>query len=117
MGGQVRLVDVTNPAAPVLRGIVNTTLSGIRALAVQGSLVAVGEWVNSFQARVALLDFSNPAAPTVLKVVPTPLASLPSPAPFNPNPPAVTSVAFTAANHVVAAGSSDPEIVKIDLSR
>lgn len=116
LGGQVRLVDVTNPAAPVQRGTVNTALSGIGALAVQGSLVAVGEWVNTFQARVALLDFSNPAAPAILKVVPTPLSSLPSPNPSNPNPPAITSIAFTGANHVVAAGSSDPEIVKIDFT-
>jgi von Willebrand factor type A domain/Abnormal spindle-like microcephaly-assoc'd, ASPM-SPD-2-Hydin len=117
LGGEVRLVDVTNPAAPVQRGIVNTALSGIGALAVQGSLVAVGEWVNNFQARVALLDFSNPAAPAVLKVVPTPLTSLPTPSGQpNPNPPAITSIAFTGTNHVVAAGSSDPEIVKIDFS-
>ena len=117
LGGEVRLVDVTNPAAPVQRGTVSTALSGIGALAVQGSLVAVGEWVNNFQARVALLDFSNPAAPTVLKVVPTPLTSLPTPSgQDNPNPPAITSIAFTGTGHVVAAGSSDPEIVKIDFS-
>jgi hypothetical protein len=95
LGGQVRLVDVTNPAVPVLHGTVNTMLSGIGALAVQGSMVAVGEWVNTFQARVALLDFSDPAAPTILTVVPTPLSSLPSTNPSNPNPPAITSIAFT----------------------
>ena len=116
LGGQVGLVDVTNPAAPVQRGTVNTMLSGIGALAAAGSLVAVGEWVNTFQARVALLDFSNPAAPIVVKVVPTPLSSLPSADPSNPNPPAITSLAFTGPNQVLAAGSSDPEIVKIDFT-
>jgi hypothetical protein len=117
LGGDVRLVDVTNPSAPVQRGTVPTGLSGIGALAVQGNLVTVGEWINDFQARVALLDFSNPAAPVVLKIVPTPLTSVPTPSgQDNPNPPAIASIAFTAPNHVVAAGSGDPEIVKIDFS-
>jgi hypothetical protein len=117
LGGQVRLVDVTNPAAPVLRGSVDTALSGIGALAVQGDLVAVGEWVNDFKARVALCDFSNPAAPALLKVVPTPLTSVPTPTDQdNPNPAAITSIAFTGTNHVIAAGQGDPEIVKIDFT-
>src|SRR5947208_88758 len=42
-GGQVRLVDVSNPAAPVLQGIFNTTLLGIGAIAIRGAQVAVGE--------------------------------------------------------------------------
>src|SRR5690349_1437853 len=63
--GTVAMFDVTVPGTPVARGSVTTTLSGgIGAVAVRGTLVAAGEWTNSFGARVALLDAStNP--PTV----------------------------------------------------
>src|SRR2546425_252400 len=52
--GQVRGVEVRNPHNPLQGGVIQTVLAGMGALAVQGDLVAVGEWVNAFNARVAL---------------------------------------------------------------
>ncbi|HXM17886.1 MAG TPA: choice-of-anchor D domain-containing protein [Candidatus Tumulicola sp.] len=105
---KVRLVDVSNPAVPALRGTIATPLNGIGAIAMRGSRVAVGEFVNNFKARVSLLDFSNPNAPTVIGTAATPLAS-------NPNT-AVGSIAFLSDNVVVASGPSDFEIVQVDFS-
>jgi hypothetical protein len=112
--GLVREIDVTDPANPALRGTINTQLAGIGALAVQGNLVAVGEWVNSYKARVALLDFTIPDSPMQIAVAPTPLTSVPSTT--DPNPPAISSIAFTGPNRVIAAGPGNPEIVKVDFT-
>ena len=112
--GLVREIDVTDPANPAQRGTINTQLAGIGALAVQGNLVAVGEWVNSYKARVALLDFTNPDSPIQIAVAATPLTSVPSAT--DPNPPAISSIAFTGPSRVVTAGPGNPEIVKIDFT-
>ena len=116
LGGQVGLWDVTVPASPVYRATCPTALSGIGALAIQGDLVVVGEFVNTFKARVVLIDFSNPTSPSPMATVETPLASMPTFDPTKPAPPAITSIAFTGTKQVVAAGSSNPEVVAIDFT-
>jgi Abnormal spindle-like microcephaly-assoc'd, ASPM-SPD-2-Hydin/Bacterial Ig-like domain (group 2) len=113
--GLVREIDVTDPANPVPRGTINTQLAGIGSLAVQGNLVAVGEWVNSYKARVVLLDFTNPDSPVQTAIAATPLSSAPGD-PTNPNPPAISAVVFTGPRLVVVAGPANPEIVKIDFT-
>lgn len=116
LSGKVRMVDVSNPAAPVALGTVDTQLGGIGAIAIRGNRVAVGEWQNLFQARVTLIDSSAPANPVVLATAATPFASTPSPDPMNPGPAAITSIAFANDNVVVAASASDFEIVFVDFS-
>jgi hypothetical protein len=92
LGSQVQLVDITNPGAPVLRGIINTFLSGIGAIAINGNLVAAAE-LNGF--RIVLIDFTVPATPTIVVTVNTPVAGF-------------GSLAFTAARTVVGAGPTGP---------
>jgi hypothetical protein len=99
-GGNVRLVDVSNPARPVLRGMITTALLGIGAIAMRGNNVAVGEQVG---ARVILIDFSLPMNPVIIATVATSLT-------------AINSIAFTADRVVVAAGSNDFQIVQVDFS-
>src|ERR1700674_522393 len=111
--GDVRMVDVTNPAAPVLQDNINTMLAGVGALAVRGSRVAVGEFVNSFQARVKLIDFSTPTAPVILGSAPTPLVSVTV---GMDGSAAISSVAFLNDNVVLVAGPSDAIVVQIDFT-
>ncbi|GAB2912355.1 choice-of-anchor D domain-containing protein [Streptomyces mayteni] len=106
--GQVRVVDVTDPATPVPQGTAMTLLNGIGAIAMRDSLVAAGEFSSTFQARVTLMDFSNPNAPVILGTAATPLIS-------QGGRPAISSLAFTS-DHVVVVSGSDPEIVQIDFT-
>ncbi len=113
LAGDVALYDVMNPATPQKLGSVNTQLSGIGALAISGNRIAVGEWINSFQARVKLIDISNPASMVVIGTAPTPLASTSSP----PNgTAAIASVVFLSNSVVAVSGASDPEIVVVDFT-
>jgi hypothetical protein len=41
-GGDIRLVDVSNPSNPVSLGFIRMNLYGIAAIAIRGSLVAAG---------------------------------------------------------------------------
>jgi hypothetical protein len=107
--GEFKVVDVTNPAAPVVQGSVMTTLAGAGALAVRGSLVAVGEQAANFQARVCLIDISNPSAPAVLGYAPTAYIS------NGTGSAAIGSVAFVG-DHVVAVSGTDPQITQIDFT-
>ena len=56
-GSSVRLCDISNPAAPALQGTVNTGLSGIGAISMDGNHVLVGE-LNGL--RAVLIDASVP---------------------------------------------------------
>jgi hypothetical protein len=114
LSGSVRMADVTNPAATVLQGTINTMLSGIGSLAIRGSLVAVGEWVNSFQARVKLLDFSNPMVPVVLGAAPTPLTS--NTDSMGNSLAAIGSIAFLNDNVVFVSGPAGLQIYKVDFT-
>src|SRR5438034_10454240 len=75
LGDNVRMVDVLNPAVPVLQGFIATGLSGIGAIAIRGSRIAVGEFSNAFQARIVMIDFSSPMAPSLIGTAHTSLAS------------------------------------------
>ena len=108
LGGDVRVVDVSNPAAPVLQGKVSTTMAGVGAVAIRKSLVVAGESSNAFQAEVVLIDVSNPAVPVVLGSTRTPLA-------YTGNP-AISSAAFISDRVVVVCGQSDFEIVQVDFT-
>jgi hypothetical protein len=112
--GTVQLFDLTNPAAPVTLGSINTNLAGIGAIAVQGSLVAVGENVNSFKARVMLIDISNPNAPVIKGTAPTPLVNIT----MDPTSTlgAIASVAFLNDNVVFVAGPAAPQVFRIDFT-
>ena len=114
LGGNVRLVNVSNPHAPVLQGMVSTVLAGIGAIAIHGQHVAVGEFTNSFKARVVLIDFSSPGKPVILGTAQTPLASVAT----SPTETlaAISSLAFIGPNRVVASGPSDFEIVQVDFT-
>jgi hypothetical protein len=69
------MVNVANPASPVLQGTVTTPLAGIGGLAVRNALIVVGESASNCQARVAAIDFSNPMAPAVVGTAHTVLIS------------------------------------------
>jgi hypothetical protein len=81
--GDVRLYDVTTGEAfPILNQPFNTMLSGIGAIAVRAlgpfgarqSNVAVGEYVNDFQARVKLINYSG--NPSVIATAQVPLTNV-----------------------------------------
>jgi len=63
-GPRIIVIDVTNPAVPVVRGSVLTILTGISsvAIAANGSVAIAGE-LNG--CHVARIDISNPDAPVV----------------------------------------------------
>lgn len=73
LGGQVVLYDISNPAAPVKKGNVNTMFSGISALSVSGTNVLAGELNGD---RVALINASNPASPTIVSTFDTAISSI-----------------------------------------
>jgi Abnormal spindle-like microcephaly-assoc'd, ASPM-SPD-2-Hydin/von Willebrand factor type A domain len=110
--GDVRLVDVTNPAAPVLLGNINTMLAGIGAIAIRGTRVAVGEFVNTFQARVKLIDFSNAMSPTIRGTAQTPLTSVNT----GDTLAAIASIAFLNDNVVYVSGPASPQAYKVDFT-
>lgn len=72
-GGQVAIFDISDPAAPALKGAVGTGLGGIGAISFDGPHVLAGE-VNG--ARAVLVDVSNPAAPSIVSTFPTAIASI-----------------------------------------
>src|SRR6185437_7563687 len=72
-GGQVAVYDISNPASPVFKGSVATTLGGIGAISADGTKVLVGE-VNG--RRAALIDVSNPASPQIVSVFTTAIDSI-----------------------------------------
>jgi hypothetical protein len=72
-GGQVAIFDISNPAAPVLKGTANTILNGIGAISSDGSHVLVGE-VNG--SRSVLIDVTNPGSPSILSTFSTAVASI-----------------------------------------
>ena len=73
--GTVVTYDVSVPSAPVKGTPIITTLAGIGAIAINGTMVAVGEWVNSFKARVILINFSNPQVPVIVGTAQTTLVN------------------------------------------
>ncbi len=118
LSGLVRLADLSGPV-PVLQGSLLTSLSGIGSIAVRGGLVAVGESVNLFKARVSLIDFSQPATPTLLATVQTPLISVTLPnndqLPSNTSS-AISNIAFVSDRKIVISGQSDFRIFEIDFA-
>jgi hypothetical protein len=63
--GTVTIFDISNPASPTLRGSVDTGLSGIGAISMDGTNILVGQNNGS---QLALIDISNPASPSVKSV-------------------------------------------------
>jgi len=63
LGGEVVIYDISNPASPVMKGSVNTSLAGISALSIDGTHVLVGE-MNGI--RLVFIDVSNPSTPTIV---------------------------------------------------
>lgn len=61
-GPGVTVIDVSVPGTPVLRGMVNTVLTGISSIAVDptGSRVVAGEFNGC---RISLINITNPDAP------------------------------------------------------
>ncbi|HYN82291.1 MAG TPA: choice-of-anchor D domain-containing protein [Gemmatimonadaceae bacterium] len=76
-GPRVTVVDVSNPATPVVRGTVTTTLVGVSSIAVDatGSRVVAGE-LNG--CRIALISIQNPDAPVQTGTVCTTFAGVSS---------------------------------------
>jgi hypothetical protein len=74
-GGEVVIYDIANPAAPAMKGSVNTMLGGISALSIDGPQVLAGE-MNGL--RVVLIDVSNPSTPTILSTFNTAISSITS---------------------------------------
>jgi hypothetical protein len=103
-GGEVQRFDISTPAKPVAQGTAQTVLAGIAAIAIRGTLVAVGEETNTFKARICLIDFSSPSQPTILGYAQTPLVSVT----VGQNPlPAISQLAFIGPSRVVASGPSN----------
>jgi hypothetical protein len=104
-GNQVRLIDVSNPANPVLKGLTSVGLVGCGAVAIHGNLVAVGEIGVHTSPRIALLNISDLNNPRVIGT------------PFTTSIPTdLNSLAFLDRNVVVGAGPNDFHIVKVDFS-
>ena len=74
-GSQIVIYDISNPAAPVQKGSVNTALGGIGGLSVNGTQVLAGELNGS---RAVLIDISNPATPTILSTFSTAISGIAS---------------------------------------
>ncbi|MFF3816223.1 hypothetical protein ACFYYD_06350 [Streptomyces bluensis] len=107
LGGDVRVVNVANPASPVLQGKATTVLAGIGGLAIRKTLVVIGESANNFKARAVAIDFSRPTVPVVLGTAHTALSSN--------GGPAISSVAFVS-DYVVMVSGADFEIVQVDFT-
>ncbi len=114
--GEVQLYDVSNPATPTPMGSITTTLNGIGAIAAKGNLVTVGEWQSLSGALVDLIDFSTPSNPNIIGQAITPITTTPTTSGTNPNPGAITSIAFLSNNVVVAAGNGHYNVVVVDFT-
>src|SRR5438132_719426 len=92
------------------------------ATTTKGNLVAVGEFVNNFAARVKLIDFSNRMGPVLLGTATTPFVDTTIPA--DPNDPnsqpqtaaAIASISFVAASVIVASGPSGFQVAQVDFN-
>jgi len=101
-GPQVRLVDVSNSANLVLKGITSVQISSCGAVAIHGNQVAVGELL---QPHIMLLDISDLNNPrTIGMLFAATIAS------------GFSSLAFLDRNIVVGAGPNDSQIQKVDFS-
>jgi hypothetical protein len=112
--GAVRWIDLVPSPAPVQRAALQTGFSGIGAIAVRKSLVAVGEYVNTYKARVALIDYSRPEAPVLAGIAQTPLVSM-STAPVK-TLAAITNLAFSSELRLLVAGPNDFRVIEIDFT-
>lgn len=65
--GNVRIVDISTPTAPIELGVVNVVSAPIKAIAVAGTHAYVA---TSSGSLLAVVDFSTPAAPVVQDTVP-----------------------------------------------
>ena len=109
----VKVFDVMTPASPKELGSVNSGLAGgIGAIAVRGTLVAAGEWVSDFGARVALIDASA-SAPMVVSTATTPFIGNTVP---KGSLAALTSMAFLSDTLVVATSPTSGQICLIDFA-
>jgi len=122
LDGKVTVYDISVPSAPVKGATIDTLLQGIGAIAIKGSLVAVGEFVNNFQARVTLIDFSSPQAPQIKGTAATPFVGVNIPPdPDDPNSMnqvsgAISSLAFSSPFIVVASSPNDFRIAQINFT-
>ena len=67
-GDRLRIVDISDPSAPVDRGYVRTP-GFARGVSVSGNLVLIG---GGYANRLLIVDVSAPSAPVVAGVVPIP---------------------------------------------
>jgi hypothetical protein len=96
-GDQVVIYDISNPAAPAMKGSVNTGLQGIGAISFDGPHVLAGE-LNGV--RVVFIDVTNPAAPVIKSTFSTAIGS-------------ISAIALKGAR-AVASGPNDAIFVVLD---
>ncbi len=107
---QLRLVDVSVPANPQLRGMTNVPISSCNSVAIHGTLVAVGEGTLdvggvSVAPRMALVDISN-------QMIPSPIGMS-----FQGTiDTAFGSLAFVDKRVVVGAVANSNEFLKVDFT-
>ena len=99
-GGQVKLINVSNPSTPFISGIANIQLPDIGAISISGSNVSVGEQNGS---RIQLLDFSVPSNPRILGTANGVLGGF-------------SSLAFLRNNVIVGSSPNDFRVVIVDFS-
>jgi len=122
LSGKVTVYDISVPSAPVKGAVIDTQLAGIGSIAIKGTLVVVGEFVNGFQARIKLIDFSSPIAPIILGTASTPFVNVNVPAdPDDPNSNAetagaISSLALSSSFIVVASSQNDFRIAQVDFT-
>jgi hypothetical protein len=99
-GREVKLIDVSNPSAPVIRGTIDTQLPEIGAIAISSTQVVVGERNGS---RIKLIDFSTPNNPQILGTANGVIGGL-------------SSIAFIRNNVVAAASPNDFRVVIVNFT-
>jgi hypothetical protein len=69
--GELHLIDVSNPLAPVLRSTITGEWS-ITDLAVQGNYLFAANYAYPADSAIMVFDISDPAAPVPVNVIPIP---------------------------------------------
>jgi hypothetical protein len=97
--GEVNIFDISDPAKPILKGSVSTTLSGIGAISISNTSVVVGELDGI---GIAFIDVSDATNPTVRSNFDTSISS-------------IASIAISGSK-AVCSGANDMAFLVIDYS-
>jgi hypothetical protein len=120
-GGDLRLLDVSDPAHPATLGFLRTDLAGVAAVNIKGARVVAGELFGASTVRVILVDISAPGTPAIIGTAIVPFASgagsgPPNPSPGPPAAAAISSVAFLSDTVVAVSGPNQLQVTLVDFA-